>query len=235
MKTGLILVTLLVAATGCSKKETTSSSNIRTQGIAATITVEAGNSSTEVQALLRVGGDESNTYVILENGDKLTCDAGGDKKDMHAEAEGDYRVTFPTNAAETPFTIALERDKDDPAPNNMVGLPAPFTIGALPTNSPSRANDDLTLSWDSSGTSDNMTVDIKGSCIFSKSIDIPGDSGSYTITKGTLDSTGGDKPEACDLDIVLKRKRKGTTDSNLDNESAIEAVQTRAAKFTSAP
>ncbi len=235
MKIGLISLAILAAATGCSQKETTSSSNIRTKGIAATITVTANASSSEVQAILRVGGDESNTYVILENGDKLVCDAGGEKKDMQAESEGVYLTSFPTNAAETEFKVMLEREEDDDALGNVATLPAPFTIGALPTNSPSRANDDLVLTWDPSGSNDDMSMKITGSCIFDKEIDIPGDSGTHTIAKGTLDSTGGSSPEACDPDIVMWRTRKGTTDANLDSESRIQALQRRTAKFASAP
>jgi hypothetical protein len=235
MKYGLFLLATLIAATGCSKKETTSSSNIRTQGIAATISVTASASSTEVEAILRVGGDESNTYVILENGDKLVCDAGGEKKDLHAESEGTYRTSFSTTAEDTEFKLMLEREKDDDALGNTVGLPAPFTIGALPSTNPSRATDDVVVTWDPSGKGDDMLMKVSGSCIFDKDIDIAGDSGSHTIAKGTLESTGGDKPESCDLEIVMWRKRMGTTDANLDVESRIQAVQRRTAKFTSAP
>jgi hypothetical protein len=92
------------------------------------MTVTASASSSEVEAILRVGGDESNTYVILENGDKLVCDVGGEKKDLQSESEGVYRTSFATAAADTEFKLALEREKDDDAVGNSVKLPAPFTI-----------------------------------------------------------------------------------------------------------
>jgi hypothetical protein len=235
MKIGLISVVALVLATGCAQKETTSSSNIRTKGIAATISVTAGGSSSEVEAILRVGGDESNTYVILENGDKMVADVAGDKKDMQAQSEGVYQASYGTNAAETEFKVMLEREEDDDALGNVVKLPPPFTIGALPTNSPSRANEDVTVTWDASTSGDDMTMRVKGSCIFDEDFDIPGDSGSFVIAKGKLESTGGSNPETCDLEVTMWRTRKGTVDSALDNESTIKATQKRTAKFTSAP
>ena len=105
MKIALIALAALAAATGCQQKETVSSSNIRTKGIAATVMVTAGGAASEVEAKLRVGGDESNTYIILENGDKLVTEVGGEKKDMHAESEGVYTVNFATNAADTEFNF----------------------------------------------------------------------------------------------------------------------------------
>ncbi|MFO0564031.1 MAG: hypothetical protein U0263_00130 [Polyangiaceae bacterium] len=235
MKLGLAALALLAFAAGCSQKETTSSSNIRTQGIAATMKVTTGGQNSSVEAILRVGGDESNTYVILENGDKLTCEAGGETKDLHAEAEGIYRNTFATGAENTEFKIALLRDKDDDAVSNSVKLPAPFKIGALPSNNPSREKDDVTITWDPSGGSDDMTLDVTGSCIFDEHVDLPGDSGSYTLAKGSLESTGGSNPESCDLDVTIMRTRNGTTDTNLDNESTFKAIQQQTSKFTSAP
>jgi len=129
----------------------------------------------------------------------------------------------------------IEREEDDDALGNVVKLPPPFTIGALPTSSPSRANDDVTVTWDASTSGDDMTMRVKGSCIFDEDFDIPGDSGSFVIDKGKLESTGGSNPETCDLEITMWRTRKGTVDSALDNESTIKATQKRTAKFTSAP
>jgi hypothetical protein len=235
MKIALIALAALAAATGCQQKETVSSSNIRTKGIAATVMVTAGGAASEVEAKLRVGGDESNTYIILENGDKLVTEVGGEKKDMHAESEGVYTVNFATNAADTEFKVMLDRADDDDALGNVVKMPAPFTIGALPTNSPSRATEDVVVTWDAATNGDDMTMEVSGKCIFDEDFDIPGDSGSFTIEKGKLESTGGSNPEPCDLEIVMWRKRSGSVDTALDSESTIKAGQRRSAKFTSAP
>src|SRR5687767_9404160 len=64
----------LVSLTGCT--ETTSSKNIKTGGIAALIEVTAtSESSSAVKATLKVGGDESNTYVDLDGTDRIYASA----------------------------------------------------------------------------------------------------------------------------------------------------------------
>ena len=73
----VLSVSGVVMMTGC--KETTSSENIRTRGIAMTTEVTAHSASHSlVRTRLRVGGDESNTYVILEGGDRLVLVVDGD-------------------------------------------------------------------------------------------------------------------------------------------------------------
>lgn len=231
-----LFVLSLVAVAGCSKEETVSSANIKTKGIAALLEANSENgTSTKMMADLRVGGDESNTHVILDNGDAISCTAGGETKTLQAESEGVYIATFNTAAADTEFKVSLERPDDENAPNSVGTLPAPFTIGALPTNSPSRANDSFDITWDPSSSGDSMTIRIEGSCIFDEKIDVAGDPGTYTVAPGALDSTGGSNPEACDLTVYIARDRAGTADPAFDNESFFKMRQTRKATFTSAP
>jgi hypothetical protein len=231
--TWMIGVVAIAALAGCT--ETTSSENIKTGGIAALIEVTAGSeSSSTVKATLKVGGDESNTYVILDKGDELAATANGDTKGMSAQSEGVYEAEFGTGAADTEFQVDLKRPNDTPAPDSRGTLPAPFKIGTL-EDGKSRKADPLDVTWDPSGSDDSMELEINGSCIFLYSKDIPGDSGSYTIEAGQLDSTGGDKPETCDLNVTLSRKRSGSTDPAYDNESYFHLAQVRKAKVTSAP
>lgn len=224
----------IAALAGCT--ETTSSENIKTGGIAALIEVTAtSESSSSVKATLKVGGDESNTYVILDKGDELAATAaGGEPKSMSAQSEGVYEAEFGTGAADTEFVVDLKRPNDTPAPNSRGTLPAPFKIGAL-EDGKSRKTDPLDVTWDPSGSDDSMELEINGSCIFLYTKDIPGDSGSYTIEAGGLESTGGDKPETCDLDVKLSRKRSGSADPAYDNESYFHLAQVRKSKVTSAP
>ena len=232
----LALIGLLLGTTlACSSEETVSSENIRTKGIAALIEAKAENdSSTKIRAELLVGGDESNTHVILDSGDKITVEGGSESQTLQAESEGIYTATFGTGAADTEFKVMLERPDDDDALGNVGKLPAPFTLGALPSNTPSRANDDFDVTWDA-GTSDNMWLEIEGSCIFEEKIENVPDTGSYTVKAGKLDSTGGSNPETCDITVRLWRENSGAVDSILDNESWYKLRQVRSAKFTSAP
>ncbi len=80
-RTSLAVLGLVgLLAIGCSK-ETTSSRNIKTGGIAALIDVYAdSDTSAKVHVELRVGGSSSNTYVTLENGDELSATADDQMK-----------------------------------------------------------------------------------------------------------------------------------------------------------
>ena len=232
--TALIISSLSLVA-GCST-ETTSSANIRTAGIAALIDVTSTNgTSSTVRAELRVGGDESNTFVVLDNGDRLTAAVGDDSKSMHAQSEGVYEAEFSTAAAGDEFKVMFDREEDEDAPGSSGIMPAPFQITGVPDTSPSRENEDITITWDPPESGSNMKIEIDGSCIFSETIDVPGDSGSHTISADTLSSTGGSDPETCDLEVEITRSASGTADSAFDNESWFRLYQRRKATFTSAP
>lgn len=237
MKRALLITGLLMAATtamGCT--ESMSSTDVRTHGIAASFTVEAGNAdSSTVRAVLRAGGKNSNTYITLDNGDKLRVEANGQNVPMTAYDEGHYQANIGTGAADTEYKVIFERGQDDDgAPDNIGKLPKPFDITGVPDNSPSRKDDDVTIKWDNAGSTDSMDLEIDGDCIFKFHKSVP-DTGEYIIPKGSLDSTGGKDPKSCNLTVVMKRSRAGSTDSHLNEDSSFVLSQRRATKFMSAP
>jgi len=220
-------------ALGCSK-ETTSSSNIKTGGIAALIDVYADtDTAATVHVELRVGGSSSNTFVTLENGDTLTATAGDESKKMTSRDAGVYEANFSGVGEDTPFTVVLDRPDDITAGDNAGTLPAPFTLDK-PTPGLSRTDDDLEVTWNPSGTGDGMDFEFDGDCIFDYT-KRPSDVGSFTLAKGTLDSTGGDKPETCDVTLDAQRSRAGTADAAFDAESWFRLHQRRSTKFSSKP
>jgi hypothetical protein len=244
MKKNIILVATALssmAMIGCSK-EVTSSANIRTAGISALIDVTAeDDKNSTVHVDLRVGGSSSNTFVILESGDKLVAEAkavgatAGTAVDMQAQSEGEYEAEFATAAEDTEFLVKLERSVDDDALANSGKMPAPFQIVSVPDSSPSRANEDVTITWTPTDIDADMKMELSGTCIFNKSIDVAGDEGKYTIEKGTLDSTGGDMPKDCDVTVEMRRTQSGTADPIFDKESWFRLHQVRKASFTSKP
>ena len=227
-----LLLGLLVM--GCNSKETTSSANIKTGGIAMLVDVYADTATqATVHVELRVGGSDSNTYVSLENGDELTATAGDESKVMTARDTGVYEANFTGVAAETPFNVLLARPHDTSAADNSGALPAPFDL-TRPAEDLSRENDDLEVTWAPFGTDDRMDFELHGDCIwdYSKS---PSDVGSFVIGKGSLDSKGGDKPETCDVTVDAQRSRPGTVDASFDPESWFRLHQRRSTTFRSAP
>jgi hypothetical protein len=233
-RTGIIFLTAALGAlAGCT--ETTSSENIKTGGIAALIEVTASNSTTSrIHVDLKVGGDESNTYVILEGGDELVATADGSEKTLQAVDDGEYETTFDTVAGGTEFTVALERTDDDSARNNRGTLPEPFSIDFPKSSDSVSRGEDLTVTWDaaSGGT---MHIEVDGGCIFFETADAADSQGSYTFPAGTLSPTNDKENESCEVDVVLTRTVSGTTDTALDAESYFHLSQARGTSFTSTP
>jgi hypothetical protein len=232
LKFGSSLCLGLLLLSACT--ETVDSKNVRTGGIAAFITANATrDTATTVRASLKVGGSSSNTYVDLSDGDSIFATGGGKRVEMEAQGTGTYEIDFDTAAADTEFVVDLQRSEDDDAPASIGKLPAPFSF-QVPNMSTSRAQN-VDVTWSTSGTTDDMSIKLSGTCIFSRTIDVPGDTGKHTITGGTLVSPNTDKPETCDVSVEMVRSRKGITDTAYDSESSFILTQTRTGKFTSAP
>ncbi|WP_437619607.1 hypothetical protein [Sorangium sp. So ce1151] len=218
---------------GCT--ETLDSQQLRTRGISATLEATAKSaSSTDVEATLKAGGDESNTYVVLSAGDRIAAKAGDKQVTMSAESSGEYLAHFNIGEGGTEVQVLLDREEDDDALNNTGTLPEPFDLEALPEEPVSRA-EELTITWSPSDSGDDMVIHVDGDCIFSKRFDVGGDPGTYTIDADELDATNDEKAESCDVDVVIRRSRTGTTDPNLDPESSFVLTQVRGGSFTSAP
>jgi hypothetical protein len=232
-RTGLALLCLVgLSALGCSK-ETTSSSNIKTGGIAALIDVYADDDTTAtVHVELKVGGSSSNTYVDLEGDDELKATVGKVTKTLSARDSGIYEADFSDVGEDSEFSVTLERPDDVTASGNSGTLPPPFALDE-PLGKRSRADDDLVLSW-APESGDKMTLELDGDCTFPFSKDVP-DTGMYTLRAGSLDSTDKDMPEACDVTLDARRTRAGEADTKFDPESYFRLHQRRSTRFVSNP
>jgi hypothetical protein len=220
-----------LASVACSK-ETTSSANIRTAGIAALIDVYASeDASATVHVELRVGGSSSNAYVDLDSGDELRATVGDVTKTLRPRDTGVYEATFQNVEGEAEFSVALDRAEDISA-TSVGTLPPAFTLEE-PTKELSRADDEPLLKWEPESR-DDMSIALDGDCIFQFRKDVP-DTGSYEIVPGTLDSTNDDEPEACDVEVDAQRSREGKADAEFDSDSYFKLHQRRRAGFVSNP
>jgi hypothetical protein len=227
------LCLLGLSALGCTK-ETTSSTNIKTPGIVALIDVYADTETTAtVHVDLRVGGSKSDVAVTLDNGDKLTATAAGKTKALTATHAGIYEAEFSGVEGGTEFQVTLDRPDDQTSTDNTGTLPDPFALDD-PTPDLSRMTDDLEVTWAPAKSGDPMHLTFDGDCIFPYD-HAASDTGSYVVDKGTLDSTGGDKPKTCDITVDVERTRAGSADSLFDADSWFKLHQRRSASFTSAP
>lgn len=233
LKTKLALVgSLALAAVGCT--ETVESSDIRTSGIYPEITVEAnGSGSSTVTVRLKVGGDDSNTFLELTGDDTLEATVDGDTKTLDETGSYTYRASFPVDAEGTEFTISFLRgDEDDSAPASVVSLPAPFDLSLSATEA-SRADDDLEYTWDPPG-SGNVSWEIEGDCVKHDDGSTP-DDGADTLQAGSIETFDSDKDETCTVDLQVRRQRSGNIDSAFTEGGRIVARHVRTESFTSTP
>lgn len=228
----------LLGAAGC--EETVSSENIRTPGISMATMVTAGPSSAKVKVVLTVGGNESNTKVLLDAGDKLVAFADDDEKTMTKVDDGEFEVTFDAVEEDTKYEVQLLRDNDEDAKGNAGELPAPFTITSDLGDEPISRADDVEITWDPSDSGDDMKLEAEDatgdSCITAtQDFDPTGDRGMFVIEAGKGYLGDEDEEETCEITVHVIREREGTRAENLDPESTFFLRQVRSTVFDSEP
>ena len=234
MKMKLALVRgLALASVACT--ETVESSDIRTSGIYPEITVQAtGSGSSTVTVRLKVGGDDSNTFLELTGDDRLEATVDDDTKVLDEVGDYTYRATFPVDAEGTEFVIGFIRgEEDDSAPESFVSLPAPFDL-SLGATEASRADDDLEYTWDPAGGSGNVSWEIEGDCIKRDDGSTP-DDGTNTLEAGSIETFDSDAEETCTVDLKVTRQRTGGIDEAFTEGGRIVARHVRTGSFTSTP
>jgi hypothetical protein len=224
------LVILCICA-GCTDVK---SSAITTEGMNAQFTATAGESTTTVAATLRVGGELSNTYVDLEEGDSLEATDGDETQTLAHQSLGafhEYNASFQSTEAETMFTFSLNRSSGDNAPASTATLPEPFSITAPATGENLSRGNDVLVEWESAGTSDKMQIQISGDCIGSY-VETIDDDGSHTVSAGSLGAF--EESERCQATITVERQRVGQLDPAFGAGSSY-GVQNRTLDFRTDP
>ena len=204
---GLILV-------GCSDIK---SSALNTSGIHANITAIVHGDQSIVEVILKAGGENSNTYVELEEGDTLTATDGAETMSLGHTQVGvfhSYNASFSSVAADTEFTVSLSRELEESAPSSIATLTEDFTLISPTDDSIHSRQDPLTISWEiEDETNEELNIKISGSCIFDITDSVPLTDGSYTINSSDFYATNSQaEAESCQTDVILERRRIGTLD-----------------------
>jgi hypothetical protein len=187
-----------------------------------------------VSADIVVGGQRSNTHVVLEGSDRLIAHCEDEHHEMTSVGNGSYDARMGCDAGD--FVIALVRDGAPPAPRSLGRLPSVFEITSdFPDTPISRAHDTLTLTWSPSGSDAEVTIEIEGDCIRSEELQVPHDSGKYVIEPGKLTAWKSQEQEACNAALRVVRTKKGLPDPALDRDSSVVLRQIRATRFVSGP
>ena len=207
----LTLAALTLAATAC---ETIDSGDLLTGGMSAVITGEAdGTGSTQISAVLRAGGMQSNTFVDLQGDDVLSASVGEESVELSKQQLLDLRSyvgTLPVDTADTEFTVTFERTVDAGAPASTFTLPDAFELGT--TGDALSPTQNLAFDWTPANTSDEMEVFVDGDCILGWAKELDGDPGSYEIPGDDIElmvSRQG-KPIVMSLSLAVRHVR-GTT------------------------
>lgn len=225
------------------------SKNVNTDGIYADLEAASDGEETVIEARLKTGGGLSNTFLDLSDGDVLTAYAGAEMSKMDRESQLGvvwYRARFSQIAENTPLRIEFTRQGHDDAetkcrgesaPNSMVTLPAPFSIGSPAKDDRfSRKDSAIDVQWSPSGTSDSMRWTLSGECIKGMSGNISGDPGRVVIEKGKIEAISEMRAgETCDVKIKIFRARSGNVDPAYGEGGNFAADQVREIEISSAP
>jgi hypothetical protein len=227
-----IIAAFSLLAFGCT--ESVESNDVRTSGVYPEITVTAtGNGSSTVSVRLKVGGDNSNTFLDLKGSDTLGATVDGDTKTLDGSGRT-YTATFPTDAEDTEFSIAFLRgDGDDDAPASTVTMPAPFDL-MLGATEAGRGADDVDVTWDPPVAGSQVSWKLSGECIKLDSGSTP-DDGTYAIEAGSIETFESDMDKSCTATFEMTRSRSGSIDPAFTEGGSIVARHVRQQGFTSNP
>jgi hypothetical protein len=225
---------LPVALLALACTESVESTDIKTSGIYPEIEVVSTNgTSSKVTVWLKVGGDDSNTYLDLKGDDTLEATVDGDTKTLDQSGDS-YSATFNTAAEGTEFTIAFLRgEDDDSAPESIVTMPAPFEV-TVATSELSRADDALAYTWEPAGDG-NIDWALNGDCISLLNDGSTPDDGENELAAGEIEVNDSDAEESCTVELELTRAQSGDIDGAFTEGGRIVAKQIRSDSFTSNP
>jgi hypothetical protein len=232
----------LLALAGCG--EAVDSTSIKTDGVYADFTATAeGDGQTDIQARLKTGGPNSNTFLNLEGGDELAFYVDGDSYEPDERSPvGDrtyYQKRVDKDAGGTNLRIEFTREDGENAPNSTVMMPEPFEIEA-PTSSDSfsrSGNDDVDIQLDNTDQETDVKVTVRGDCLdrgYSKSVS--GSQQTITIPGDELESddTEDEEPGTCTPSVTVERIMRGDVDSAYTG-GRFEATHERVTSFESTP
>lgn len=225
---------LLLPLTALACTETVESSDVRTSGVFPEFRVVAdGSGSTRVSARLKVGGNDSNTYLDLRDGDRIEVSAGGETRTLSETGTHSYAATFDLDEAGTEFVFAfLRSEQDENAPRSAVTLPEPFAL-EMTTAEVSRAGGQVGFSWDPPA-SGNLRWEVTGECVWSDQGNTA-DDGSHSLGSDDVRAPTSDAAQTCPVTLTVQRERAGSIDPAFTEGGETIAYQERVQSFTSMP
>jgi hypothetical protein len=237
MKSRVAFIGLVALIPGCCGmcgmcSDSTKSSNVRTSGVNAQMTVHSGESGpTEVSVRVRVGGTFSNTFLTITDGDAIVADNGTDKVSLVGTkgliAVPSNEGTLPTDSSGRIITVKLVRPHDTSALASTVTMPHGFGFGSPRVGeSFDSAHPRIVVTW-SPTSSEPVEWSLRGGCINDQSGTDAMDTGRLEATLVAARDADGGIMGPCDVVIHLSRTRTGTLDPAFGEGGSIVAIQDR--------
>lgn len=221
------------------------SSDLKTDGIHATIRISATQNLTEIDCRLTAGGPNGSD-VELNRGEELYATAFGDVKTLQRVPQGfgiydTYKTKFYTNQPGEEIVISLMRPDDPDAPDSHVTVPPKILINSHNSTDTNRVtlDEDIPLTWEANY-SDKIEMIATLSCTHNQATlnytkhTNRMDTGSYTFTFADILSAQNRAeihPDSdCTGKMYLGREVEGVLDSHLDGGN-IKMVQYSQVEF----
>jgi len=220
--------------------DSTKSSNVRTSGVHAEMTVRAAEAGpTQVSVRVRVGGMLSNTFLMLADGDELTAENGVDKVLLGATrgliATPSNEGTLPGDSGGRTIAVKFTRPHDVSALGSSVVMPLGLRLATPRVGEDfDPAHPKMTITW-SPTSSDAIDWFVRGPCVEGYSDRLAVDTGRIDVTLvAARDADGGLAPP-CTVNIHLARQRTGTLDPAFGEGGSVVAMQERDQRVTFTP
>jgi len=232
----ILMLCLAILISGCGS---TSSENVKSQGIFARIIVKSDNNATRVDTTLTVGSSLG-TNLVLSGADNLKATARGvtqvltKSKDLFGDVS--YTTTFNFNAPNTEVVVSLERPNDTSCPNSRVLMPDPFSVTAPAPGQVFTSQSTIPVNWTPAGPATgtvnvNFTTrctDANGSAVFRSRTFTSADSGTTSVAAASVLPTEiYNTAQACTCDVEVSRTSDGTLDPNYGEGGSITGGQAR--------
>jgi hypothetical protein len=158
----LSTIPLAFIITGC-EPEPEPTDKVNTSGIAPYIEVHANEEATMVSVDLRFGADRYGNRLYLADTDALYASVDDTKKKLTPSdfvsddgpfgetTENIYVREFDQNAGGSQFTVSLERDEEDDAPDSNVQLPSKFEFTSNVDEQTFASADTILIQWKTGG------------------------------------------------------------------------------------
>jgi hypothetical protein len=213
--------------------ESVESTDVRTSGVYPEFQVVAdGSGNTNASARLKVGGNDSNTFLDLRGSDVLEVSAQGQTQRMTSSGDHGYATRFAFDDAGTEFVFSFRRGEEDAgAVRSAVTLPEPFAL-QMGSSEASRAQDAVSFTWDPPAGGD-VHWDLDGDCVWIEQGSTP-DDGNHTLNLNDVRPLR-DDPASCSVRLTVQRSHTGNIDPAFTEGGENRAYQVRAQSFTSTP